>query len=78
MVLTMASEDAFFSFVCPQVPETQPRIMLFTAYVPIAKTHMAKYRAPVLSVAAPSTKPKIAIALAMVMCLNDKSDINHE
>ena len=29
-VLTMASADAFFSFVCPHVLETQPRIMEFT------------------------------------------------
>lgn len=42
--------------------------MELTAYVPIANTTMAKYRAPVLSVAQPRTKPKTAMALAMVMC----------
>jgi hypothetical protein len=69
IVFTMASEEAFFSFVCPQVAVTQPRIMLLTAYVPMAKTHIAKYRAPVLSVAAPSTKPKMATAFEAVICL---------
>lgn len=30
-VLTIASAEAFFSFVCPQVLLTQPRIIEFTA-----------------------------------------------
>lgn len=42
IVLTIASELAFFSFVCPHVLDTQPRMMEFTAYVPIANTHIAK------------------------------------
>jgi len=29
--LTMASEHAFFSFVCEQVADTQPRMILLTA-----------------------------------------------
>lgn len=41
MQLTMASEHAFFSFVWEQVAETQPRMMLLTAYVPMEKTHIA-------------------------------------
>ena len=68
IVLTIAKALAFFSFVCPQVLLTQPRMILLTAYVPTAKTHMEKYLAPVLSVAQPSTKPKMATALAAVMC----------
>ena len=67
-VLTIASAVAFFSFVCPQVLDTHPRMMLFTAYVPIANTTIAKYRAPVLSVAQPSTKPKTATDFAIVIC----------
>jgi hypothetical protein len=39
--LTIASEQAFFSFVCEHVAETQPRMMLLTAYVPMEKTIMA-------------------------------------
>lgn len=31
MVLTMAREEAFFSFVWPHVEETQPRMMELTA-----------------------------------------------
>jgi hypothetical protein len=38
---TIASEQAFFSRVWEQVAETQPRIILFTAYVPIENTIMA-------------------------------------
>ena len=68
IVLTMARLHAFFSFVWPHVLETHPRMMLFTAYVPMANTHMAKYLAPVFSVAAASTKPKTATALAAVIC----------
>lgn len=41
-VLTIANEEAFFSFVCPHVAPTQPRMMLLTAYVPIEKTTIAK------------------------------------
>merc|ERR1712230_71894 len=62
MVFTIANEHAFRSLVCPQVAETQPRMMELTAYVPMAKTTIAKYLAPVLSVAQARTKPKIATA----------------
>lgn len=68
LTLTIASADAFFSLVCPQVLPHHARIMELTAYVPIVKTHMAKYRAPTLSVAQPRTKPNIAIIFATVMC----------
>lgn len=68
MVFTIANEHALRSLVCPQVAETQPRMIELTAYVPIAKTTIAKYLAPVLSVAQARTKPKMATALAMVMC----------
>jgi hypothetical protein len=68
MVLTIAREHAFFSFVCPQVADTQPRMMELTAYVPMAKTTMAKYRAPVLRVAAARTNPKMATSFAEVIC----------
>lgn len=43
-------------------------MILFTAYVPIENTHIAKYFAPVLRVANPSTKPNTATALATVIC----------
>lgn len=68
LTLTTARAEAFFSFVCPQVLPTQARMMELTAYVPMVKTHMAKYRAPVLSVAQPRTKPKMATILATVIC----------
>ena len=68
IVFTIASEHAFFSFVCPHVLDTQPRIILLTAYVPMAKTTMAKYLTPVFRVAQASTKPVIAIIFATVMC----------
>ena len=42
MVLTIARLHAFFSFVWPHVEPTQPKIILLTAYVPIAKTTIAK------------------------------------
>lgn len=80
--LTMLYAEAFFSCVCPQVLPTQPRIMLFTAYVPIVKTNIAKYRTPVLSVAQPVTNPAIAIILATVIChvlsLNRPDDIDQK
>lgn len=68
IVLTIAKLLAFFSFVCPHVLLTQPRMMLLTAYVPMENMTMAKYLAPVLRVAQPRTKPKTATALAAVMC----------
>ena len=34
--LTIDKETAFFSGVCPRVPETQPRITELTEYTPIA------------------------------------------
>lgn len=68
-VLTIARDIAFFSFVCPQVLETQPSMTLLHAYTPVAKVHMAKYLAPVFIVAQAKTKPKIATALAIVICL---------
>ena len=68
MVLTIASDTDFFSRVWPQVLETQPRIRLLQPYTPVAKVHMAKYRAPVLSVEQARTKPKTATTLEMVMC----------
>jgi hypothetical protein len=43
-------------------------MMLFTAYVPMEKTNMAKYRTPVFRVEQPRTKPVIAINFATVMC----------
>lgn len=67
-MFTIAREHALRSLFAPQVAETQPRIMLFTAYVPMAKTHIAKYGAPVFSVAQASTKPSTAIDLAMAIC----------
>ena len=39
--LTIAREHAFFSLVWEHVAETQPRMMLLTAYVPMEKTIMA-------------------------------------
>jgi hypothetical protein len=36
--------------------------------VPTEKTIIAKYRAPILRVAQPRTKPRIATLLAIVMC----------
>lgn len=68
IVFTIANELAFFSFVCPQVLLTHPRIILLTAYVPIANTHMAKYLAPVFRLAQPRMKPKMAIAFATEIC----------
>lgn len=68
-VLTMAREIALFSFVCPQVlVGTHPRMTLLQAYTPVANTHMAKYRAPVLVVVQARMKPKTATILATVMC----------
>jgi hypothetical protein len=64
----LAKALAFFSFVCPHVLDTHPRITLFTAYVPILNTHIAKYLAPVFNVAHPSTNPKTAILFAIVIC----------
>ena len=66
--LAIARAADFFSLVCPHVEDTHPRIILLTPYVPIVKTHMAKYLAPTFIVAQPSTNPKIATPLAMVMC----------
>ena len=68
IVFTIARELAFFSFVCPHVLATQPRIIELTAYVPILNTTMAKYLAPVFSVAQPSTKPVTATTFATVIC----------
>ena len=39
-----------------------------TAYVPMANTTIAKYLAPVLSVAQPNTKPNTAMLFATVIC----------
>ena len=39
--LTIAKEQAFFSFVCEHVLETHPRIILLTAYVPTENTIIA-------------------------------------
>merc|ERR1739841_268942 len=64
MVFTIANEHAFRSLVCPQVAETQPRMIELTAYVPMAKTTIAKYLAPVLSVAQARTcydLPKLCV-----------------
>ena len=43
-------------------------ILLFTPYVAPTKRTIAKYRAPILSVAVPTMKPMIATALDPVMC----------
>jgi hypothetical protein len=37
VVVTIDIAAAFFSFVCPQTLPHQPRMRLFTAYVPTAK-----------------------------------------
>jgi hypothetical protein len=66
--LAIAKAADFFSLVCPHVEETHPRMMELTPYVPMVKTHMAKYRAPLFRVAQPSTNPKMATSFAMVMC----------
>jgi hypothetical protein len=68
ILFTMESATALFSFVCPHVDPTQPRIILLTAYVPTANTIMLKYRAPMFKVAQPSTKPMMATIFATVMC----------
>lgn len=69
ILFTMESATALFSFVWPHVDPTQPRIIiLLTAYVPTANTIMLKYRAPMLKVAQPSTKPMMATIFATVMC----------
>ena len=43
-------------------------MMELTAYVPIEKVTIAKYLAPVLSVAQARTKPITAIVFAIVIC----------
>ncbi|KAL4931643.1 permease for cytosine/purines, uracil, thiamine, allantoin-domain-containing protein [Aspergillus undulatus] len=64
----MAREVAFFSLVCPQVVDTQPRMMLFTPSTPVANVHIAKYRAPTFIVEQATTNPTTATTLEIVMC----------
>ena len=76
MVFTILSATALFSGVWPQVALTHPRTIEFTPYVPIVNMTMAKYRTPMLSVAAPRTKPKIATHFEMVICLQGGGTIS--
>ena len=66
--MTIESEIAFFSVVCPKVAETQPKMTELTAYAPDAKRKQETYRAAVFMVTQEMIKPTMANPMLIVMC----------
>lgn len=64
----MAKTTAFFSFVWDRVDEAHPMMTELTEYAPMAKMKHATYLAAVLSVAAATANPTMAIPSPAVMC----------